>query len=78
MNFLEARQHRRRIPRIRHRVAHLHFLRAFDVRGEVTRLAHFQFLADVRLGIETADFLHLHVLAGVQQLHVHARPSIRR
>ena len=44
------------------RIAHLHFLRAFDVRGEIAGLAHLQFLADVRLGIETADFLDLNVL----------------
>ena len=44
------------------RVAHLHFLRALDVRGDVAGLAHFEFLADVRLGIEAADFLDLDVL----------------
>ena len=70
MDFLEARQYARRIPRVRDRVAHLHFLRRFDVRREISRLAHFQFLADIRLRIETADLLDLHIFAGMQQLHL--------
>ena len=70
MNFLEARQHRRRIARVGDRVAHLHFRRALDVRREITRLADFQFLARVRFRIEAADFLHLDIFAGVQQFHL--------
>src|SRR5256885_12280250 len=50
-------------------VAHLDLGRAFDVRGEVARLAQLELLTRVRLGIEAADFLDLDVLAGVQQLH---------
>ena len=73
MNLLEARQRRRRIPRVGDGVAHLHFLRALDVGGDVAGLADLQLLAHVRLGIEAADFLDLHVLARVQQLDLHAR-----
>ena len=78
MDFLEARQRRRRMPRIGDRVAHLHFLRALDIGGDVAGLADLELLAHVRLGIEAADFLDLDVLAGVQQLDLHARPSARR
>ena len=74
MNFQKARQCRRRIPRVRDGVAHFHLLRAFDVRRHVTRLAHFQFLADVRFGIEAADFLDLHIFARMKQLHVLSGP----
>ena len=73
MNLLEARQHARRIPRICHGVAHLHFLRAFDVSGEITRLTDLQLVADIGLGIETSDFLHFDRFARMQQLHLHPR-----
>ncbi len=73
MNFLEARQDARRVPRVGDGVAHLHLSRRLDVGREITGFAHFQFFAHVGLGIEAADFLDLDVFAGVEQLHLHAR-----
>ena len=54
-------------------VAHLHFLGALDVGRHVAGLADFEPLAHVGLGIEAADFLDLHVLAGMEQLDLHPR-----
>ena len=77
MNFLEAGQFGRRKLRVGERVAHLHFFRALDVRGEITGLADFEFLADVGLRIEAADFLDLDHLAGVAAICTAGRGAVR-
>ena len=78
MNFLEAGQDGRRVFRVGDGVAHFDVLGAFDVGRHVAGFAHLQFFADVRFGIEAADFLDFDGFAGVQELDVHARHAIRR
>src|ERR1041385_7551590 len=72
MNLLKTREGRRGMLRIGDRVAHLDFLWAFNVRGHVTGLPNFELIAHVRFRIEASDFLHLHVLARMQQLNLDA------
>src|SRR5437899_8002445 len=76
MNLLEAWQGGRGMARVRYRVAHFDFLRAFDIRGKIAGFAPLQLLARVWLRIEAADFLHLDVFARMQKLHPQTRSQL--
>src|ERR1041385_1380205 len=55
------------------RIAHLHFLRTFDVGRKVSRLTNFELITHVRFRIETADLFDFDVLARMKQFYADAR-----
>ena len=73
MDLLKAGELGRGIARIGDGITHLHFARGLNIGRDVAGLAHRQFIAGVRLGIEGSNLFNFHCPPRVQQLNHHAR-----